>query len=447
MHDALGSIAGRVGGTSRTTVRFDAWGAFRSGAEPGMGDPSRAYAGQHWDADLGLSYAQQRWYDARSGRFLSEDPVFGDLRSPIALHRFAYAYANPLRFIDPLGLAPPGAPTIGPTPPVTLRSIGAKTRTSLTCHFAGLFKVNDRECADYWHFVGELPLVGPMIRGTIQAPIGLATGDDPWTKFMLDCRGEGNDCTSHPQVRWSNGSPHWIPMSRLDPTRQFYADAVMVQSLMTLAGAAPGLPVRGAPVGPAQLEFAFMQTLPRQSAPAAAGRAAAADVAAADALGAPTQLELAVLKTRTPDVAGLLPKRIPPRGFASEAQFSDAVTELKAIAERFGDPQARVRVRGSSTTGLSQNPNKPGKWFGSSSDIDVALESEVLSEALRAAGQQPSRNVPGLFLPEKIKTVLPELYGELMRWNKKWAEIVGHDMAPAVNDPRLVRPAATDVVR
>ncbi len=108
MHDALGSIAGRVGGTSRTTVRFDAWGAFRSGAEPGMGDPSRAYAGQHWDADLGLSYAQQRWYDARSGRFLSEDPVGATddrLREPVGLHAFGYGNGNPIIFRDPDGRA------------------------------------------------------------------------------------------------------------------------------------------------------------------------------------------------------------------------------------------------------------------------------------------------------------------------------------------------------
>jgi hypothetical protein len=55
--------------------------------------------------------------------------------------------------------------------------------------------------------------------------------------------------------------------------------------------------------------------------------------------------------------------------------------------------------------------------------------------------------VPGLFLPEKIKASLPELYGDLMRWNKRWSKNVGHDLAPAVNDPRLVQPAVTDVVR
>jgi RHS repeat-associated protein len=61
------------------------------------------------DASLGgtrvlvLSYAQQRWYDPRIGRFLSEDPVPGDPVSPVTLHAFGYANGNPLTFTDPTG--------------------------------------------------------------------------------------------------------------------------------------------------------------------------------------------------------------------------------------------------------------------------------------------------------------------------------------------------------
>jgi RHS repeat-associated protein len=52
---------------------------------------------------LVLSYAQQRWYDPRIGRFLSEDPVFGDLQRPNSLQAFGYANGNPLSFTDPSG--------------------------------------------------------------------------------------------------------------------------------------------------------------------------------------------------------------------------------------------------------------------------------------------------------------------------------------------------------
>jgi RHS repeat-associated protein len=83
--------------------RYDAWGNFQGTAGPGSGEASLAYAGQHWDADLGLSYAQQRWYEPGTGRFLSEDPVFGDSGSPSSLHAFGYANGNPVRFVDPAG--------------------------------------------------------------------------------------------------------------------------------------------------------------------------------------------------------------------------------------------------------------------------------------------------------------------------------------------------------
>jgi RHS repeat-associated protein len=99
MHDGLGSVVGPVGGEP---YRYDAWGGFR-GASPGASEPSLAYAGQHWDADVGLSYAQQRWYDAGTGRFLSEDPVFGDPRVPVTLFTFGYANGNPTGFVDPDG--------------------------------------------------------------------------------------------------------------------------------------------------------------------------------------------------------------------------------------------------------------------------------------------------------------------------------------------------------
>jgi RHS repeat-associated protein len=102
MHDALGSAVGRIGNAAPALYRFDAWGSYRGWA-PGVGEASAGYAGQHWDVDAGLSYAQQRWYDLGTGRFLSEDPVFGDLQNPNSLHAFGYANGNPLLSVDPQG--------------------------------------------------------------------------------------------------------------------------------------------------------------------------------------------------------------------------------------------------------------------------------------------------------------------------------------------------------
>ncbi|MCL6592272.1 MAG: RHS repeat-associated core domain-containing protein, partial [Firmicutes bacterium] len=53
------------------------------------------------DADSGLWYFNARWYDADTGRFISEDPM-GDPNNP---NLYSYCANNPLRFIDPTGLS------------------------------------------------------------------------------------------------------------------------------------------------------------------------------------------------------------------------------------------------------------------------------------------------------------------------------------------------------
>jgi RHS repeat-associated protein len=52
----------------------------------------------------GLYYARARYYDSRTGRFLSRDPV-GSL-DPRGINPYQYAYASPLGYVDPLGLTP-----------------------------------------------------------------------------------------------------------------------------------------------------------------------------------------------------------------------------------------------------------------------------------------------------------------------------------------------------
>jgi RHS repeat-associated protein len=102
LHDGLGSIVGRVR-TGVALARYGVWGALREGPPPAVSQASLAYAGQHLESAVGLSYAQQRWYDAGTGRFLSEDPVWGRLDTPASLHSWVYAEANPARFVDPRG--------------------------------------------------------------------------------------------------------------------------------------------------------------------------------------------------------------------------------------------------------------------------------------------------------------------------------------------------------
>jgi RHS repeat-associated protein len=55
------------------------------------------------DAESGLDYAQARYYESGFGRFLSPDPLPGDLSSPQSLNRYTYVMNNPVTNLDPHG--------------------------------------------------------------------------------------------------------------------------------------------------------------------------------------------------------------------------------------------------------------------------------------------------------------------------------------------------------
>jgi RHS repeat-associated protein len=60
--------------------------------------------GQFYDVESGHNYNYFRDYDPATGKYIQSDPW--GLRSGV--NTYAYAAGNPLRWIDPLGLWPPG---------------------------------------------------------------------------------------------------------------------------------------------------------------------------------------------------------------------------------------------------------------------------------------------------------------------------------------------------
>ena len=61
------------------------------------------FTGKAWDAEAGLFYFNARWMDPETGRFISEDPLWGNILDPQSLNRFAYGRNNPFRYVDPTG--------------------------------------------------------------------------------------------------------------------------------------------------------------------------------------------------------------------------------------------------------------------------------------------------------------------------------------------------------
>jgi RHS repeat-associated protein len=108
--DALGSVADvtTTSGTVYQARQYDAWGQYRNGTAPFANQPKLGYTGRQFDPETGLVYARARYYDAETGVFLSRDSYEGTLADAPSLHRFAHAWANPLRFWDMTGLCAEG---------------------------------------------------------------------------------------------------------------------------------------------------------------------------------------------------------------------------------------------------------------------------------------------------------------------------------------------------
>jgi len=57
------------------------------------------FFGEYTDAETGLVYLRNRYYDPSIGRFISEDPIQD------GVNWYVYANSNPVAFVDPMGLA------------------------------------------------------------------------------------------------------------------------------------------------------------------------------------------------------------------------------------------------------------------------------------------------------------------------------------------------------
>jgi RHS repeat-associated protein len=100
--DGLGSITSLTdsSGAASAAYRYDTFGNLASSTGSVM-NPFR-YTAREDDAETNLYYYRARYYEQRSGRFLSEDP----LRFGVGTNFFVYTFNQPTQFMDPLGLSP-----------------------------------------------------------------------------------------------------------------------------------------------------------------------------------------------------------------------------------------------------------------------------------------------------------------------------------------------------
>ena len=61
------------------------------------------FTGEQFDTSLNQYYLRARYYDQSAGRFTQMDTWAGNSQSPITLHKYLYANADPVLYVDPTG--------------------------------------------------------------------------------------------------------------------------------------------------------------------------------------------------------------------------------------------------------------------------------------------------------------------------------------------------------
>jgi RHS repeat-associated protein len=106
-YDGHGSVRALTDatGTVTDTYDYDAFGNLIHSSFAGTAPTPNNYlfAGEQFDPDLHLYYNRARYLNTSTGRFWSMDIYEGDAESPLSLHKYLYASADPADRFDPTG--------------------------------------------------------------------------------------------------------------------------------------------------------------------------------------------------------------------------------------------------------------------------------------------------------------------------------------------------------
>jgi RHS repeat-associated protein len=83
------------------TYTYDAFGILLD--KTGSTVNTYRYTGEQFDANVGFYYLRARYMNPAIGRFITMDAFAGRNRDPYSLHKYLYANANPVTYVDPSG--------------------------------------------------------------------------------------------------------------------------------------------------------------------------------------------------------------------------------------------------------------------------------------------------------------------------------------------------------
>ncbi len=101
--DALGSTVLITDANEKVVEEYE-YTPFGEIAGLGNGNHSYLFTGQEYDIESDLHYYNARYYNPRTGRFLSRDPFMGVAGSTLSRNAYIYVENNPLKHTDSTGL-------------------------------------------------------------------------------------------------------------------------------------------------------------------------------------------------------------------------------------------------------------------------------------------------------------------------------------------------------
>ena len=102
-YDGLGSTRALSNNSAAVTdtYNYDAFGNLLD--KTGTTSNTYLFTGEFFDANIGFYYLRARYMSPAVGRFVTMDAFAGRNRDPYSLHKYLYAHANPVNYIDPSG--------------------------------------------------------------------------------------------------------------------------------------------------------------------------------------------------------------------------------------------------------------------------------------------------------------------------------------------------------
>ena len=95
--DAHGDVIYKLNASDYSLLTYDSnYDAFGNGGNRSYSN--LGYCGEYFDNESGLIYLRARYYNLKTGRFISEDPIRD------GLNWYTYCANNPVKFVDPSGL-------------------------------------------------------------------------------------------------------------------------------------------------------------------------------------------------------------------------------------------------------------------------------------------------------------------------------------------------------